>query len=239
MWFRRSLLGLVLAVSAAAGGAAMAQDEAGGVAAAPMAERKLGGLYMGARFIGSFGEMHSVKDRGFRGAGDVENDTDEVAGGAGVIGWRFHNFPARVEVEAGHRVRFDLDVRDIGPPLIDYEVDVGTTQVIINAVVEWRNSSSFTPFVGFSTGWAQHQASTQRTNLATQVQRKDQNDEDNLVFGGLVGVNWRFAQNWSAEFMYRYINMGEVSTGNLTFGEKIESDDYTSHDLLFSAYYHF
>ena len=59
------------------------------------------------------------------------------------------------------------------------------------------------------------------------------------MFGGLVGVNWRFAENWSAEFMYRYINMGEVSTGNLTFGEKIESDDYTSHDLLFSAYYHF
>ncbi len=210
-------------------GAAMAQES----------KPKEAGLYMGPRFIGSFGKTQSVKARGFNGARLVENNDDEVAGGAGVIGWRFYNFPARVEVEAGQRVRFDLDVKDLGPPTIDYEVDVGTTQAIINAILEWRNSSSLTPFIGFSTGWAQHQASTQRTNLANQFQRQEQEDQDNIVYGGLVGVNWRFAESWSAEFMYRFINLGEVSTGKLTAGESIESDDYISHDLLFSAYYHF
>ena len=233
MQLRRWLLAVALAFVTTGAGGALAQDEE--------AEKfDVSGAYIGIRGIGSFGEMHDVDNQGFMGRQNTENDTDEVAGVAGVVGWTFYNFPARVELEFGHRFRFDLDVRDQQTfTTIDYEVDVATWQAMVNAILEWRNSSSFTPFVGLTGGWARHEASTQRSNLGTGLQTKNNQTTDNLAIGGLLGVNWRFVENFSVEFMYRYIDMGQVSTGTLTTRDKVESDNYTSHDLLFSAYYHF
>lgn len=199
------------------------------------------GPYLGIRAIGAFfAEMNDVQTSGFGGTTQVENDSDQVAGPAGVVGWRFKNFPLRTEIEAGYRVRFDFDVRDNVPgSVVDYEMNVATTQVLINAVVEWRNSSSFTPFVGGTVGWARNTTDTQRTVLSTQAQVDQEQDQDNIAWGAIAGVDWRFANNWSAELAYRFVNLGEVETVNFATGEQITAEDYLSHDLLLSLFYRF
>jgi len=212
------------------------------VCAGPLsaAEHHPGG-YLGIRAIGSAAWMKDVTTTGFTGRPLIQHEEDLVAGPAVVGGWVFHNFPLRVEVEAGHRVRFDLDVRDVGTPMgtIDYEVDVATWQVLINALLEWRNSSSFTPFGGITFGWTLNEATTQRTVLNGQAQVVRDETEYNIAYGGVVGLNWQFTENWSTDVMYRLINLGEVKTTRFPGGDQISSDDYLSHDVLWSLYYHF
>lgn len=199
------------------------------------------GPYFGIRAIGSIANLEDTETTGFTGPTLVENDSDEVAGPAFVGGWVFHNFPLRAEIEAGYRVRFDYDVRDLAPGgTIDYEMDVATTQVLVNMILEWRNSSSFTPFVGGTVGWARNHMEIQRSNLATGAQTTPDNDQDNIALGGMAGINWRFADSWSTDLIYRYINLGPVESGVIPgTGETIEADGYHSHDVLWSVYYHF
>lgn len=199
-----------------------------------------GGFYGGLRAIGSIGEIDDVEGNGFAGTARVVNDSDEVAGIAGVFGYRWDTFPLRTEIEAGHRFRFDLDVRDEAPGGdIDYESNVATTSVVLNAVVEWRNSSAFTPFIGGTVGWARNAADTTRTDLSSGAEASRDQHEDNLAWGGMVGVDWAFAKNWSTELAYRYINLGEVDSGAFAGGDSISTGDYTSHDILLSIFYRF
>ncbi len=198
-----------------------------------------GGFYIGVRGIGSIAEVDDVDSNGFVGAENVENDDDEVAGVGGIIGYRFEDFPLRTEIEGAYRFRFDLDVRDQGPPTIDYETNIATTTVLFNAFLEWRNESDFTPFVGGSVGWARNSADNDRHNLVNGASQSDDTDEDNVAWGAMAGVDWRFLESVSAELAYRYINLGDVDAGSFSGGDSIDADDYTSHDILLSVSYRF
>lgn len=205
------------------------------------AEEGLGAFYVALRAIGSIAAFDGVAATGFSGTTLVQNDSDEVAGLAGVLGYRFASVPVRVELEAGHRFRFDFDVRDVvGTDLADYEMDVATNAILVNGILEWRNTSQFTPFVGASLGWARNTTETQRTVLRpVRAQTNHEEDVDNFVWGGLVGLDWAFAENWSAELAYRYIDLGEVDTGLMAGGETISADEYVSHDVLLAVVYRF
>lgn len=210
-----------------------------GTAAPALAEDEQGRFYLGLRAIGSVAQIDSVGASGFTGSTLVENDSDVVGGLAGVYGYALGKLPLRVELEVAHRFRFDLDVRDQGPPVIDNEVNLATTSALVNMIGEWRNTSDFTPFAGAGIGWARNSTETQRTNLGTQAKTEHDNDEDNFAWSGLAGVDWAFSDNWVAEFAYRYINLGDVDTGLSAAGDTITSDDYTSHDILLSVFYRF
>lgn len=198
------------------------------------------GIYAGIRAIGSIAEINDVDSTGFGGPQVTQNDTDQVAGPAAVIGYKFKPIPLRIEIEAGYRVRFDLDVRDLAPGgTVDYEIDVSTIQAVLNAIIEWRNTSDFTPYAGVTVGWARNRASTQRTVLNTQVQVNSLESKDNIALGLLAGVDWRFTQNWSAGLTYRFIDLGEVETTVFAGGDQITTGDYLSHDVLLSLLYHF
>ena len=196
--------------------------------------------YVGVRAIGAYAKVDDVKVTGFGGPADIENDTDTVAGIGGVIGTRFRDIPVRLELEFNHRFRFDFDVRDTQTGnVIDNEMNIKTNSALVNAALEWRNETDFTPFFGVSAGWARHTVETERTALATQVETERDEDKDNFAWGGLLGVDWHFAESWSAQAAYRYIDLGEVRSGVGPAGDSIEADDYISHDFLIGVLFHF
>jgi len=197
------------------------------------------GVYIGIRGVGSLASFDDVNTSGFVGAKQIQNDDDSVAGIGGFVGYRWQDLPLRTEIEAGYRFRFDFDVRDQGAPAIDYEANVATLTVLFNAILEWRNESDFTPFIGGTIGWARHSSDTTRVVVPTQASVSEDTDKDNLAWGGLAGVEWGFTEHWSAGLAYRYINMGEVDAGSFSGGDSVSADDYTSHDLLLSVSYRF
>lgn len=197
-----------------------------------------GGWYVGATLIGAYAEFDKVETPGFLGP-LIEHDTDWVGGLGARVGYSWKEIPVRAEIELAHRYRFDLDAKDNVPAgLVDYESNIGTTSMLLTAIVEWRNDSPFRPFAGLAAGWAHHLTDTEKTDPTLDRRGRDRS-VDNFAWGGVLGVDWDFSTRWTAEAAYRYLNMGKVTTGRLFTGERIDASDYQSHDLLLSILYRF
>ncbi len=210
------------------------------IAAPAHAEEGVFSYYMGLRAIGTQSMIDDVETPGFTGAAVIQNDSDVVGGVGLVFGTKTRDLPIRLELEVAHRFRFDLDVRENrNGTVIDNEINVASTSAMVSAIVEWRNRSSFTPFVGGSIGWARNSAETERIDIGTQVKTVRDTDTDNFAWGGTLGVDWFFAENWSAQAAYRYIDLGKTETGPGPTGESIKGGSYTSHDLLLGVFFHF
>lgn len=201
------------------------------------AEERTGGYYVGLQVTGSRAELDDFSSSGTNEFAPIDTK-DLVIGAGGVAGYQWRRIPFRTEIEFGYRFRFDFDSRDnIGP--ISYKNDIATLTVLYNIAYEYRNSTSFTPFIGASIGWARHMASTDRNLQDTPEQVNDENDTDNFAYGGFLGVNWAFADNWGTEVAYRYLRLGEVATGTFSTGDSFAADEYNSHDFLITVKYGF
>lgn len=209
-------------------------------AASPVLAGEHGGaVYGGLRAIGSAAETGGVDAVGVTGATWIESASDEVTGVAGVLGYSFGRFPFRAEVEVARRFRFDFDVRDVAAPSIDTETNVATISALARAIIEWRNDTDFTPFAGVTAGWARNSTDTRRLNLGTQASTGPDEDTDTFAYGGFLGLDWGFGENWSAEVAYRYLNLRDVETEAANTADDVSADDYVSHDVLFSIFYRF
>ncbi len=195
------------------------------------------GFYAGLRLIGSVADLENIETEGFGGSYSERHGDDLVAGGGAVVGYRWGRLPFRTEIEIAHRVRFDWDFRDEATPAIGYENNLDSTNMLLNILFEYRNMSSFTPFLGATVGWARNHSSVKRTDVGTGVTTGQDNTEDNLAWGVMLGLDWAFAQAWGAELAYRYINLGEAGTGAFPTGDSVTADDYVSHDVLLSVMY--
>lgn len=203
----------------------------------PAAAQDRAGFYAGLRLVGAYSKIEDITAAGFNGPLQENNSSDLVGGGGGVVGYRWGRLPVRTEVELSHRVRFDWDFRDTGSPNVGYENNLDTTNVLFNILFEYRNMSTFTPFLGGSFGWSRNHSSVERTNINNLATVSRDNTVNSLAWGVMLGVDWAFAEHWSAEAAYRYINLGEAATGRFSTGEDITADAVVSHDVILSAMY--
>lgn len=195
------------------------------------------GPYIGLRLVGSVAHVSDQSTNGFNGNLNVNQDDDLVGGGGGVFGYRWAGIPFRTEIEIVQRVRFDWGVRDDGPPTVGYENNLESTNILFNILYEYRNKSSFTPFLGGTVGWARNRSDVERTDLATANIESSRHVKHNVAWGVMLGVDWMFAAKWSAEFAYRYIDLGEAGSGQFSGGDEIDANRYSSHDILLSVLY--
>ena len=224
---------LVCAASAAcfAGAAAGAAEPS-----APVQARH-DGWYATVALIGAAAQVTRLDIDGMT-APYVESGWQAIAGGAVRFGHAWRDLPVRAEVEVAHRYRFDLDVRDPSPAgLVDYETNIGTTSAMLNLWVEHRGDWPVTPFIGASAGWARHHVETIRILLSTGERSDNYRTADVWVWGLGAGASWDFADRWTAEAAWRYMNLGAVPTGSLGRGESYEAGAYTSHDLVLGLRY--
>jgi len=197
-------------------------------------ETGTGGVYMGLRAVGSVAEMENTQFVGFANS-IINNDEDLTAAAAAYIGYRFEDIPLRLDVEGGHRFRFDYDVRNVNAGVATgFENNVDTTYALLNAGWEIRHFGDFVPYLGASVGWARNNSEVERNTFAGGI-TSTENAVDNLALGAMVGIDWHFAESWGTGIGYRYINLGEVDTGTMAGGESFSSDDYVAHDVMLSV----
>ncbi len=195
------------------------------------------GPYIGLRLVGSVAKVTDESATGFNGSFISNSNSDIVGGGGGVFGYRWAGLPFRTEVEIAHRVRFDWGVRDSGPPTAGYENNLESTNVLFNLLYEHRNPSNFTPFIGGTIGWARNRSEVTRDVIGTTNRVRASNTDNNVAWGVMLGVDWAVAANWSAELGYRYIDLGEASSGLFAAGDGFSANTYSSHDILISVLY--
>lgn len=90
-----------------------------------------------------------------------------------------------------------------------------------------------------SVGWARSFSDTKRVHVPTQTSLSEEGEKDSLAWVGLVGVDWRFAESWSVELAYRYLDLGEVDAGSFPAGDGLAGEDYTTQDVFLSVSYRF
>ena len=195
------------------------------------------GFYAGLRLVGSVADLQDVEGVGFTGPLVENQNSDITGGGGGVVGYRWGWLPVRTEMELAYRVRFDWNNRDAGSPAIGYQNNLDSTNLLFNVLFEYRNMSDFTPFFGGTFGWARNHSNVERTNLSTLASETQDNTENNLAWGVMLGLDWAFARTWSAELAYRYINLGPASTGTFSGGDEVKADAYVAHDIMLSGMY--
>jgi len=218
------------------------------LAAAPLAlaGEDSGTLYGNLRAIGFAAETGAT-----RGATGAENDSGEIAGVAGVLGYSFGRFPFRAEVEVARRFRFDIGPPEGTTPAADRELNPAGTSALASAIVEWRNDTNFTPFAGLSAGWAWNPADSGDINVSASGSDSASGPNlgpnsagggegtDNFAYGGVLGLDWGIGENWSAEVAYRYLNLGDAEAGPANAADGVVADSFVSHDVLLSIYYRF
>ncbi|PPR11879.1 MAG: hypothetical protein CFH41_00755 [Alphaproteobacteria bacterium MarineAlpha11_Bin1] len=196
------------------------------------------GDYLSLIMIGSVSQVDDVSAT----SGTLqERNTDDTTAAFGIaLGYNWGNkgAPIRSELEYHYRVRFDFDTRVLGTA--GYQNQLSTHAVLFNAYYDHQLSETLALFGGGGIGWAQNVSDVTRTNLAGAATGTNRTDEtDNFAWNIAFGSIWSFSENWDLEFRYRYMSLGEVSSGPHIDGATIAADTYTAHDVIIGFSYRF
>ena len=196
------------------------------------------GDYISLLMIGSVAKLDDVTTSS--GTLQERNTDDTTAAPGFVVGynWAKKGIPIRSEIEYHYRVRFDFDTRVIGTA--GYGNQLSTHALLANAYYDYQLSDTLALFSGGGVGWAQNVSDVTRTSLVGAATGTDRTDEtDNFAWNLALGAIWSFAENWDLELKYRYISLGEVSSGPHIDGTIIKADTYTAHDVIIGFMYRF
>lgn len=195
------------------------------------------GDYMSFLLIGGVSGVDDVTSSS--GTLEIRNDSDEVAAAGLTFGynWAKKGLPIRSEIEYHYRARFDFDTRVLGTA--GYENQLSTHAVIVNVYGDYQMNDRWALFGGGGIGWAQNVSDVARVPIGAGAKTELVTRTNNFTWNFALGAIWSFADNWDAEFRYRYIDLGEVESGPHTDGTTIRADSYTSHDLILGLTYRF
>jgi outer membrane protein OmpA-like peptidoglycan-associated protein/outer membrane protein W len=156
-------------------------------------------------------------------------------GGTGVIDPEGN---ARFMVGAGHAFpnnwRVDLDVVDRyadGGAINDANgsTDIQNVTVMLNGIYDINREGRFNPYVGVGVG-----ASRSDVGISTTFGGPPLNAEasdTSFAYQGLAGIGVRLSERLTADFEYRYVDLGDVDGTGFAF------EDMESHDLLIGLRY--
>ena len=188
------------------------------------------GDYLSLLMIGSVSRVENVSTS--RGTLQERNTDDTTAAPGVAIGynWAKKGLPFRSELEYHYRVRFDFDTRIIGTD--GYENQLSTHAILLNAYYDHPLSKTLALFGGGGIGWAQNVSDMNRTSLNGGAGGDRIDREDNFAWNLAVGTIWSYSSDWDIEFRYRFIDLGEVSSGPHPDSTTISADEYTAHDVI-------
>ena len=206
-------------------------------ASAQRASADNSGDYLSFLLIGGGSEVDDVTASA--GSLELRNVADEVGALGLTLGynWAQKGLPIRSEIEYHYRARFDFDTRVTGSA--GYENNLSTHALLVNSYYDYQMNDRWVLFAGGGLGWAQNVSDVDRVPTSGGSKAELTTRTDNFTWNAALGVIWSFAQNWDAEFRYRYIDLGEVESGPHIDGTTIKAKSYTSHDLILGVTYRF
>ena len=195
------------------------------------------GDYLSFLLIGGVSQVDDVTSSA--GALELRNVSDKVGGAGLTVGynWARKGLPIRTEIEYHYRARFDFDTRVTGSA--GYENQLSTHALIVNSYYDYQMNDRWALFAGGGIGWAQNVSDVARVPNGGGAKTELVTRTNNLTWNAALGVIWSFAQNWDAEFRYRYIDLGEVESGPHIDVTTLKAESYTSHDLILGITYRF
>ena len=146
---------------------------------------------------------------------------------SGVVGYAFTS-GLRLEGEVNYR-QADMDKLSAGGASADISCDVSSVAVMANAYYDFRNSSSFTPYLGFGVGFANIDAG-KGTGGGFLLWESD--DDTVFAYQLAVGAGIDLSRQLTLDLGYRYF-----TTQDPEF--ELVKADYSSHNLMVGLRYRF
>lgn len=196
----------------------------------------------------SYANSHDSADNFKYNAG---SKTDTVFSGGAAVGHDFYQdtgTPFRIEAEvygraSGKTNYSPINIADSNGALRgDIHNKVQLTTLMANAYYDFRNDSSFTPWISAGIGLARIKQSSTGV-ISTQVNSVSDtahHTEHNLAWGVGTGVSYAVTPNVSIDLSYRYLDAGKTSASYKMHGETYKSKiDVVSHDVMLGATFSF
>ena len=197
-------------------------------------------FYFSGDFVTGISEMDDIQNSGAIAGTLISstlNDSDVSGGFAGALGYEWKQF--RFEAEYLWRYRFDFGAQfDDAGAGTGIGSNIETHSLAFKALWTYENSTKFTPYLGGAIGWANHDADTNRGNLATEIGTQLNSSIDNLTWSFITGSSYSLFDNWEIDASYRYTDLGDVEIGPFADGGLVEAE-YISHDFTIGINYFF
>ncbi len=141
-----------------------------------------------------------------------------------------------VELEYNYNFAADVDTQVVTTDAGTINVtgdDVKVSALMANLIFRYPHEM-FRPYIGFGIGWAWGEFKLTGT-AGPETITVDESDND-WAWQFLVGVNFAFAKNWSADIGYRYF-----AAENFSYSDEASNVDvkYKNSTILVGINYHF
>jgi opacity protein-like surface antigen len=147
----------------------------------------------------------NVISGGFSNTGDDHGDGKLLGFLGAAVGRNYGNY--RFEAELTSRFSQDFVTNSFRPPTptFFYETKVKSTNLMLNALWDFPNSSKWTPFVGAGIGAAYIDIETEDVIVT------GDESETNFAYQVGFGTSYDLGNDSAVELGYRYVDLGDVS----------------------------
>ncbi len=200
------------------------------------------GSYIALRLLPSLSDVSGISRTPAAPIGLIDDAIEFVAAGTVALGYdwrRRHGIPLKTELEYRYRYHFDIETRSPSTNTFYNTSTKAAHTVQLNAWLPWNVAERLDLLFGGGIGVTRHITETDRRNTVTTVTEEQTNEDDNFTWHVGLGTDYRFAENWSVETMYRYADLGEITVGPFTTGDSVTYDRAFSHEVVLGIDYHF
>lgn len=110
---------------------------------------------------------------------------------------------------------------------------------MVNAILDWKNSTAFTPYIGAGIGMAYvHQDLDWTTPSGRRISADDKTWD--FAYQFLAGASWAINADWALDLMYRYYSVNDRTHDleNSNY-ETSDVDPHHIHTILFGVRFNF
>lgn len=162
--------------------------------------------------------VYARLDTGWSFSQDGGKDLDDDFGNSPIIGagvgYRLNQY-VRGDLTVGYRGGYEVDTSgDIAGFAANAKGDVSSLAAMANVYVDVAKFGAFTPYVGGGIGFSRNKLDDVDGSVAGVNGKIDGDTETSFAWQLSAGVGIEVAPKWTVDVGYRYIDLGEVKTGN-------------------------
>lgn len=155
-------------------------------------------------------------------------DNIATAGGGG--GYKAGWFRSDITIDYSGRARFS----SVSTPNGAYDAKVDTLVALVNVYADLGTWSGLTPYIGIGAGVANFWVDAYAPPNGPI--NPDKQSKADFAWAYIAGLAWSFAPRWSADFSYRYLNLGET-TFNPHLPNTLTLKDLTANEFRIGLRY--
>ncbi|MEY0177709.1 outer membrane protein [Providencia rettgeri] len=187
-----------------------------------------------------------------------DNHRTGVFGGGVALGYDFSNkfnVPIRAELDftargkANSKYNLEKEVDQYGSYTNDAKNQIKLNTLMVNAYYDFKNESSFTPYLSAGLGYASVNQKTTLSDSYIHATNPAYNDSEsnsrshtsnNFAWSIGAGVKYAMNDNFDLDFSYRYLDAGKASVSYNENGYNLESKvKVKTNDLMLGVTYKF